>query len=93
MRVSALMRSFEIMDLKAQLERDGWEEQTKGTLVSYHSSTHYFGALGLDNPMDGLYKLREVVMKCEKNMGNMEWSFPVLWGWYTVKCNGQCWRN
>ncbi|CAE7398511.1 unnamed protein product [Symbiodinium sp. CCMP2592] len=41
LRVSALMRTFEVLDMKGQLEKDGGERQTNKTLAAHYQSLKY----------------------------------------------------
>ena len=118
LRVSALMRTFEVIDMKAQLEKDGGERQTNKSLAAYYKTLRYckrsekvsqtfveislslhknalcyekvrniclrFDEMGLDNPIDSVYKLREIMTKSDKSRNNMEWAFSMTWDWFHV---------
>ena len=118
LRVSALMRTFEVIDMKAQLEKDGGERQTNKSLAAYYKTLRYckksekvsptfveislslhknalcydkvrniclrFDEMGLDNPLDSVYKLREIMIKSDKSRQNMEWAFSMTWDWFHV---------
>lgn len=115
MKVSSLIRTYEIMDLKRQLESfKGKEKVTlnKHTLADYYKSIKFCklsepvkvsfvevaqmlhaSALHIDavqkvlfafdelpmNPIDSVYKIREVVIQADKKEANMVWVFPFLW--------------
>ena len=114
MKVSSLMRTYEIMDLKRQLESFKGKEKiqlNKHTLAEYYKKIKFCkssepvkvgfvevaqmlhsSALHIPlvqqvlfqfdelpaNPLDGVYKVREVVIQCEKKESNMCWVFPML---------------
>ena len=118
MKVSSLIRTFEIMDLKRQLESfKGKEKVTlnKHTLFEHYKQIKFCkssepvklsfvevaqmlhsAALHIpvvqrvlfafdelpNNPLDSVYKIREIVIQCDKKESNMTWVFPYLWDYW-----------
>eukprot|EP00913_Durusdinium_trenchii_P001251 g1153.t1 len=115
MSVSSLMRIYEIMDFKKQLEATTDKKQNKFALAEYYKqvklaetsedvsvafievasmlftsllSSNRIQAIlfQLDqmavNPLDSVYKLREVAVQCEKKENLMHWVLSLLADWW-----------
>lgn len=115
MKVSSLIRTYEIMDLKRQLEAVKGKERVtlnKHTLADHYKKIKFakssepvkvgfvevaqmlhstalcipivqqtmfaFDELH-NNPLDSIYKLREIVIQSDKKETNMTWVFPMMW--------------
>eukprot|EP00438_Fugacium_kawagutii_P017120 Skav204436 [mRNA] locus=scaffold1093:205958:209098:+ [translate_table: standard] len=117
-KVTSLMRIYEIMDFKRQLEIVTEEKQNKVTLHAHYKGLKmaqsseevsisfievanmlYFNMLNspriqqlcftLDqepvNPLDSIYKLREIAIICEKKEPLMFWALGMLCDWWHLK--------
>ncbi|CAK9116306.1 unnamed protein product [Durusdinium trenchii] len=120
MSVSSLMRIYEIMDFKKQLEATTDKKQNKFALAEYYKqvklaetsedvsvafievasmlftsllSSNRIQAIlfQLDqmavNPLDSVYKLREVAVQCEKKENLMHWVLSLLADWWFLTDN------
>ena len=47
-----------------------------------------FDRLGVLNPLDSLYKYREIAVGCDKNAEKMLWVFTLIWDWWH-RCDGK----
>ena len=119
MKVSSLIRTYEIMDLKRQLESFKGKEKitlNKHTLFEHYKKIKFCkssepvkvsfvevaqmlhsAALHIpvvqrilftfdeltNNPLDSVYKIREIVIQCDKKEANMTWVFPLLWDYWS----------